>query len=121
MKHTQQLMFVLVLIIAGFFNLAEARENVSTPEALILNPGMTSSCQHDFVIENLDVTDVEFKITLGNEEWIQDRINAKESKAYGLQGSLSQAKQEGRNVFSDDVATISNSDASARIRLHCME
>lgn len=121
MKNTQQLVFVLVLIIAGFFNLAEARESVSSPEALILNPGMASSCQHDFVVENLGVSEVEFKITLGNEEWMKDRINAKESKAYGLQGNLAQAKQEGRHVFTDDVATIFNIDNSSRIRLHCME
>lgn len=119
MKKTNQLLFVLVLVMVC----AEVGESSSgsSPEALILNPGMHSSCQNDFVIENLEGSEVELKITLGNEEWMKDRINAMEAKAYGLQANLSQAKLEGRQVFSDDVATIFNGDQTAKIRLHCME
>jgi hypothetical protein len=121
MKNIQQFIFVFVLIIAGIFNLAEAMENTSSPEALILNPGMASSCQHDFVVENLGASDAELRITLGDELWMHDRVNAMESKAYGIQENLGEAKLGGLSVNADDVATIFNNDENARIRLHCME
>lgn len=127
MKKTSCFLFVFVFFaMMGYaFNLAEASEGtppiVSSPEAIILGPGMASSCQNDFIVENLNESEAEFKIVLGNEEFKKDWLKAMESKAYGLQGSLSQAHLEGKNVSSGDVATIFNTDQNARFRLHCME
>lgn len=118
-------MFALFAIMGYVSNLVEARENLaqraSSPEAVILGPGMASSCQNDFIVENLDASEVELKIVLGNEDFKTDWLKAMESKAYGLQGSLSQAHLEGKNVSSGDVATIFNADTSTRVRLHCLE
>jgi len=93
----------------------------ATIEAMILNPGMASSCQNDFVLENLDQEEAELMLVLGNEEFIQDQIGGKEAKAYGLQDSLSTAMVNGKNVQQDDIATIFNIGQNSKIRLHCLE
>ncbi len=127
MKMTNMFLYVIALfVIMGFvFNQAEAREGMpegtSSPEAIILGPGMASSCQNDFVVQNLNEGDAELKIVLGSEEFKTDWLKAMESKAYGLQGSLSQANLEGKKVSSNDVATVVNIDQNARIRLFCVE
>lgn len=121
MKKTSQVLFVVTLALAMVYGFnAEGRENfsVSTPEALILDPGMDSRCQNDFVVENPDKGDAEIKITLGNEEWIKDRIGSQGSKAYSLQGNQ---ESEGRDVSRDEMATIFNVDPDSRIILHCKE
>ena len=117
--------FALFAIIGYAFNPVEARESLSdsasSPEAAILDPGTVSSCQNDFVVENMDQSEAELKIVLGNEEFITERFKAREFKAYGIQGSLSQALLEGKRVSMSDWATIFNTDKSARVRLHCAE
>ena len=93
----------------------------ATIEAMILNPGMASSCQNDFVVENLGQEEAELKLVLGNEEFIQDQIGGNEAKAYGLQESLSKAMFIGKSVQQDDIATIFNVGQNSKIRLHCLE
>lgn len=127
MKMTNLFLYVVGLfVVMGFvFNQAEARESMSqgtsSPEAIILGPGMASSCQNDFVVQNLNEGDAELKIVLGSEEFKTDWLKAMESKAYGLQGSLSQASLEGKKVSSNDVATVVNINENAKIRLFCVE
>lgn len=126
MKMTNLFLYVIGFLIMGFvFDQAEARESMSTetssPEAIILGPGMASSCQNDFVVQNMNEGDAELKIVLGNEEFKTDWLKAMESKAYGLQGSLSQASLEGKKVSSTDVATVVNIDQNAQIRVFCVE
>ena len=61
MKKTNLFLFIFALAaMAGdAASLAETREilspsAVSSPEAIILDPGMASSCQNDLVVENMD-------------------------------------------------------------------
>ena len=76
---------VAVIMVFGFTLYSQADVSAvrvnSGNEALILNPGMASSCQNDFVIENLDNEAAELKVILGNEEFMEDRIEGKSAKA----------------------------------------
>lgn len=123
MKKTCKILFVLTLAFAMVYGFnAQARESSghgeSTPESLILDPDMSSRCQNDFIVENLDKNDAEIKITLGNEEGTKERIEAMGSKAYALQGFLQNGS---RDETGDEMATIFNIDPNSRIVLHCKE
>ncbi|GJL77620.1 MAG: hypothetical protein NPINA01_06090 [Nitrospinaceae bacterium] len=117
------LAIILMFTFSPVYAFAEvpAGDDDAAIEAMILNPGMASSCQNDFVIENLDQDEAELKLVLGNEEYIQDQIGGKEAKAYGLQNSLSSAMIKGKSVEQDDVAIIFNVGQNSKIRLHCVE
>jgi hypothetical protein len=88
--------------------------------SLILTPGMVSSCQNDFIVENLDKDSAEIKIVLGNEEYANDKIESRDAKAYGLTFSLADAKMKGKSVQMNDVASILNT-GEAKVKLHCLE
>ncbi len=122
MKNSNLFLFVIALFAMMVYmsSIAEGRESetTSTPEAFILEPGMSSGCQNDFVIENLSESEAELKITLGDEDWITNRIKSRESKAYSLEGA--QRPLDDKNVF-DDVATVFNTDKNARFKMYCKE
>lgn len=122
-KNKVPLYFAAVFAITVFaFNPAAAEMSLKTMDtsALILTPGMVSSCQNDFVVENLDGDSAEIKIILGNEDYADDMIKSKTAKAYGLTHSLAEAKMKGKSVQMNDVATVSNT-GKTEVRLHCME
>ena len=125
MKMRKILLGLLVLGIAigfSFQSLAmpPANENVVS-ESVILAPGMGSSCETDFIVENMSNDRAELRMTLGEEDFKRDQIDPNDAKAYGLLHSLSIANSQGKRVASDDEATIFNTSEDAKIGLHCME
>ncbi|MFQ5449398.1 MAG: hypothetical protein ACE5E9_02150 [Nitrospinaceae bacterium] len=127
MRGEKTLFFgALIFFVIGFAFTCSASQGFlgsedSSTEAVVLHPGMAISCQNDFVVENLDNTEIELKVILGNEEFLNDRIEGKKAKAYGLRHSLSSAKMQGMNVTQDDIATVINTDDQAKVRFYCME
>lgn len=111
----------LMLGFAANLSMALPVEEDIAPEAMILNPGMASSCQNDFIVENIGDELAELKLVLGNEDFMNDRILKNDAKAYGLMNSISMANMQGKNVSMDDVATIFNIGDNARIKVHCIE
>jgi len=86
-----------------------------------LEPGMSTSCQNDFIVENAGKDDAEFLMLLGEEEYVKGNIDGNHAKAYSLSQSISTAKMEGRTVKDDDVATIINMGGKSKINLYCVE
>jgi len=125
----QNNVFLYFLVFLGVLVFASPNSSMASPsdskvmetEAIILSPGMASSCGNDFVVENLDNRDAELQVVLGNEEFLKDKIQGNDAKAYGLHGSLTEAMLKGKSVQSDDIATIYNIGEKSNIRLHCVE
>ncbi len=113
----------LLLAIGLTFSIssANAPEDQFFDEAAILNPGMAISCQNDFIIENIDNSEAEYLMMIGNEKFINEKINANEAKAYGLAHSINQAKSAGKLVDADDVAIVFNLGVQSKLKIHCME
>ncbi|MGP0628683.1 hypothetical protein ACTRW9_03160 [Nitrospina sp. 32_T5] len=92
-----------------------------TTEEWILTPGTAASCPHDFILENADTEAVELQLMLGNETFMQDRIEPKDAKAYGLHHHLSEAMTEGKEVDKDDWATVLHTGEQGSLRMYCMQ
>ena len=88
-------------------------------EMTVLNPGWRSSCDSNFVIENLDENTAEIKIHLGKEVYKEDSIESNGKRLYDLRESLSFAKQLGKTVTMDDAALVTNQSENSSIRIHC--
>ncbi|MCF8721796.1 hypothetical protein [Nitrospina gracilis] len=92
-----------------------------TTEEWILTPGTAASCPHDFILENADKETVELQLMLGNEPFMQDRIEPNDAKAYGLHHNLTEAMAQGKEVMADDWATVLHTGEKGSLRMYCME
>lgn len=86
---------------------------------VLLKPGWVTSCQKDFIVENLADTEATVRIDLGIERYHTDSLGTNEKRLYSLRESLSFAKQLGKTVNMDDVAQVQNASPDAPIRVHC--
>jgi len=93
--------------------------NVTPMHQIVLEPGWRSSCNSNFVVQNLGEYPAEIQITMGKDAKIQDRINRWDKRGYDLVSSLSFAKQLGKTVDIDDVAMIKNMSADSKVSIHC--
>jgi len=93
--------------------------NVTPIHQIVLEPGWRSSCDSNFVIENLGNNPAEIQITLGKDGKIMDRISQWDKRGYDLIRSLSFAKQLGKTVDIDDVAMIKNMSKDSKVSIHC--
>jgi len=93
--------------------------NVTPMNQIVLEPGWRSSCDANFVLENLGEKPAEVKITLGKDGLLNDTIHRWDKRGYDLISSLSFAKQLGKTVDIDDVAMIENRSADSRVSVHC--
>ncbi len=127
MRERIRMSFALIFFAAVVFAWVPAAAEVPPEDkelingTLILHPGMSGSCQNDFIVENLNADEAELKLVLGEEEFLKDRIDGKKAKAYGLKDTLSTAFIQGKQVRPDDIATILNVGDKSNLRLHCME
>ena len=88
-------------------------------EMTVLDLGWKSSCQSNFVIENLDEYTAEIQVNLGKEIYKEDSIMGNGKRFYDLRDSLSFAKQLEKTVTMDDVALVTNKSKIASILIHC--
>ena len=93
--------------------------NVTPMNQIVLEPGWRSSCDANFVLENLGNNPAEVKITLGKDGQLNDTIHRWDKRGYDLISSLSFAKQLGKTVDIDDVAMIENRSKDSRVSVHC--
>lgn len=93
--------------------------NVTPMNQVVLEPGWRSSCNANFVLENLGKSPAEVRITLGKDGRLQDTIHRWDKRGYDLISSLSFAKQLGKTVDVDDVAIIENLSKDSRVSIHC--
>ena len=93
-------------------------ENYSN-EMTVLNPGWRTSCNSNFVVENLNENPAEIQIHLGQEAYQSDSIMGNGKRLYDLRKSLSFAKQLGKTVTMDDVALVTNHSENSSILIHC--
>ena len=100
-------------------NYPSMARNVTPMHQIVLEPGWRSTCNSNFVVENLDDNPAEIQITMGKDGKITDRISQWNKREYDLVSSLSFAKQLGKTVDIDDVAMIKNMSKDSRVSIHC--
>ena len=100
-------------------NYPSMSRNVTPMHQIVLEPGWRSTCNSNFVVENLDDNPAEIQITMGKDGKITDRISQWNKREYDLVSSLSFAKQLGKTVDIDDVAMIKNMSKDSRVSIHC--
>ena len=93
--------------------------NTTPMNQIVLEPGWRSSCNSNFVVENLGENPAVIQITLGKDGRIEDRIHRWDKRGYDLIQSLSFAKQLGKTVDIDDVAIIKNMSKDSKVSIHC--
>ena len=120
----------LSTIIAIFFGLgvsvdagtdyrSKKTRNYTPIHQTVLNPGWRSSCNSNFVIENIGKDFARIEISLGKDGKIIDIITPWGKRGYNLVEKISFEKQLGKTVDIDDVALIKNSSDHSRISVHC--
>ena len=120
----------LLTIIAIFFGLGASvdaateyrsskTKNYTPMHQTVLKPGWRSSCNSNFVVENIDKDFAKIEISLGKDGKIIDIINPWGKRGYNLMEKISFEKQLGKTVDIDDVALIKNSSDQSRISIHC--
>jgi hypothetical protein len=124
-NHPFLIILFAILFLSLGISVISAKSFVSEEKFLkgvyTLKPGMLSSCQNDFIIENAGKNDAEYLLILGEEDYVKGKINGNAAKAYSLSQSIGAAKMEGMPVESDDVATIVNMGDNTKIKLYCVE
>jgi hypothetical protein len=113
---------VSILISSPLFaepNYPTMARNVTPIHQLVLEPGWRSTCNSNFVLENLGDNPAEIEITMGKDGKITDRISQWNKRGYDLISSLSFAKKLGKTVDIDDVAMIKNMSKDSRVSIHC--
>jgi len=93
--------------------------NVTPMHQTVLETGWRSSCESNFVIQNLGEEVAKVKITLGKDGKIQDTIQRWDKRGYDLTSILSFSKQLGKTVNIDDVALIENMSKDSRLSFNC--
>ena len=93
--------------------------SVTRMNQIVLQPGWKSSCDTNFVLENLGKNPAKVKITMGKDGQLNDTINRWDKRGYDLISNLSFAKQLGKTVDIDDVAMIENRSKDSRVSVHC--
>ena len=93
--------------------------NVTPMNQTVLEPGWRSSCNSNFVIENLGEKPAEIRITMGKDGIIRDKVDRWDKRGYNLVRSISFAKQLGKTVDIDDVAMIKNMSKDSKVSLNC--
>ena len=93
--------------------------NATPMNQTVLEPGWRSSCNSNFVIENLGEKPAEIRITMGKDGIIRDKVDRWDKRGYNLVRSLSFAKQLGKTVDIDDVAMIKNMSKDSKVSIHC--
>ncbi len=126
MKNKHSVSFIFASLMTGILFLAPAGTSANysknyTPagDVMTLQPGWISSCQNDFVIENMGEEHANVKIKLGIEEFKMESIPKWEKRSYDLRHELTLAKQLGKTVHIDDVALIKNTSGDSDVRVHC--
>ena len=105
-------------IYAGVDYPSMTRNTTPMPQ-IVLEPGWRSSCNSDFVVQNLSKDMAQIQITLGKDGKIKDLIYQWDKRGYELIPNLSFAKQLGKTVDIDDVAMIKNISKNSKVSIHC--
>ncbi len=111
------------LVLLGFALPSGAASSVSSEafsDVKVLTPGAAGVCNNDFIIENLNAQPAEVKVIIGNEDYINEQLQASEKRAYSLKGTLYLARSFGKDVSMDDLATIINTNPRTKLRIRCM-
>ncbi len=95
------------------------RNFTSVDEPITLRSGWVSSCQGDFVVENMGNDQARILIQLGIEEFKTEVIPKWEKRAYDLRHDLTLAKQLGKSVHINDVAQVKNISEESEVKIYC--
>ena len=104
---------------AGADYASNKTKNYTPMHQTVLKPGWRSSCNSNFVVENIGKDFARIEISLGKDGKIIDIINPWGKRGYNLVEKISFEKQLGKTVDIDDVALIKNSSDQSRISIHC--
>ena len=104
---------------AGADYASNKTKNYTPMHQTVLKPGWRSSCNSNFVVENIGKDFARIEISLGKDGKIIDIISPWGKRGYNLVEKISFEKQLGKTVDIDDVALIKNSSDQSRISIHC--
>lgn len=126
MRQRKTLLSILAIAILGFaFSFPGATEPLTNDkmdkEAFSLDPWAVIVCSNDFIVENRGDDAAELTVIFGDDEFVDDRINAKEKRFYSRKRIIALAKSQGKNVEMDDVVTVINMDNKPNVKLQCLE
>ena len=88
----------------------------------VLEPGTTTYCDKNFMIENMSKEIAEVQVILGNgSNYSVDMLAAGDSKSYSLTADypLSGGWSETRGVRVDEARIINSGGTTSKIKVHC--
>ncbi len=88
----------------------------------VLEPGTTTYCDKNFMIENMSNENAEVQVILGNgSNYSTDMLAAGDSKSYSLTADYPQSGgwDETRGVRIDDARIINSTAGTSKIKVHC--
>ncbi|NIU44240.1 MAG: hypothetical protein GWN72_08295 [Nitrospinaceae bacterium] len=96
-------------------------EDMNQQEA-ILEPGTTTYCNKDFLVENMSGDPAEVHVILGNgSNYSFDMLEPNSKKEYQLKGGYEQSGgwQETQNVHIDEARIVNSTAGNSKIKVHC--
>ncbi len=91
-------------------------------EEAILEPGTTTYCNKDFMLENMGDDSAEVHVILGNgANYALDQLQPGETMNYSLTGDypLAGGWDGAKGVRNDDARIINSSGTDSKIKVHC--
>jgi len=91
-------------------------------EEAILDPGNTTYCNKDFMLENMGDGSAEVQVILGNgANYAFDQLGPRETMEYSLTGDypLSGGWDGAKGVKNEDARIINSSGTDSKIKVHC--
>ena len=127
MKHIKGFIYLIIVMVVCLFSSQAMAvspwfvEEIKGEEA-ILNPGTTTYCNKDFMLENMGDDSAEVQVILGNgANYAFDHLLPGETMNYSLTGDYPKAGgwDGAKGVRNDDARIINSSGTDSKIRVHC--
>jgi hypothetical protein len=114
------LLLATISIVLPSFSQSNLNEK-SASKTVMLDPGASAICADDFILEAMKAKPAGVKVVLGNEDYINEKLEPGEERSYSLKGSLFLAKSHGRKVTMNDRAKIVNMSPDSKLKLRCLQ
>jgi hypothetical protein len=129
MKNLKSVTFLLFVFTVLFFVPKVSAADVSPwfvedmkDNVAILEPGTTTYCDKNFVVENMGDQSAEVQVILGNgSNYSFDKLEPNDMKNYSLSANypLSGGWEETRGISIDEARIINSTGGDSKIKVHC--